>query len=230
MNSDDILDRETMQIDDDITDLARAFTLFSTCYENLYAHLLRPENDNQLAIELFQDMREPHVREQYLLELNHLVYAAVTSMTALVAVSDILRKRYKSTTFYLDYMATTSKIMNTPSFNFWRRLRNYVTHNSEAPWIRRISPGKNQTKCKIYLDSSILLKYDWRLGMANDSPKDEKTVEYLTRYKDGIYLGNIIFAYKKEMGTLWKNIFIGMNDLKQEQILKTGPRNDSEQF
>lgn len=204
------------EIDNDITDLARAFMLFKNCHHNLYSFLVLPENDEEVVKSILGSWKDISGKDKYNLELNQRIYAAATSMTALLAVSKILDKKYKNESFYLAYERNNKAIIDNRSFIFWRRLRNYITHSSEAPIGFKIST-KSPMKGKVYLSASRLLDYDWRIGDKLDSPKDEKTIEYLIRYKNGIYLANIIFNYRKAMSEIWKDVFMSLIELRNNQ-------------
>lgn len=210
---------DSVQIEKDIFELGRAFLLFRNCHDKLYSYLIAPENDEKVAINILGNWDGPSKQAKYVLQLNQLIYAAATSMTALIAVSKILEKRYKNDSFYIKYVQDNQAIMKQESFIFWRRLRNYITHNSNAPITFKV---RYSNKVKVYLDSYRLSEFDWRIGDRYDSPKDAKTIEYIMRYKDGIYLANIIYNYNKLMEKIWKDVFIelvqlGAADLTQNR-------------
>lgn len=204
---------DSKQLTNDITELARAYYLFSNCHNKLYSFLVIPENNEGVAVDILGTWDDTSGMDKYLLELNQIIYAAATSMTALIAVSKILEKGYKNESFYQKYEKSNKAIINNASFIFWRRLRNYIMHNSEAPVSFKVQ-DHHYLKLKAYLDSNKLLDHDWRIGNNLDSPKDVKTIEYLMWYKDGIYLANIIANYKETMHKLWDDVFISLAQLQ----------------
>lgn len=111
-------------------ELARTINaVFVPNLNELFALLTRPTQDQQLAIELFQNVRRPDVREAFHAQVTqHLHNYVAGSATLIDHARNLMRPRTGRIREEFDWRKT--EVAATPEAAFIRDLRNFVLHQA----------------------------------------------------------------------------------------------------
>lgn len=134
----------------------------TTNEKHLIAHAIRPNGDNDLAIELIQNVRDDSVRQVYFVELYRLLQNYLASIKTLVDHSRKLVESYEGEVqpFVDQYRSLTGKLASEGVVAFLHDLRNVLLHQRLPGVGVTVSVPKPQEEPGLMLAEIILTRDD----------------------------------------------------------------------
>ena len=163
-------------------------TDMSTLIRKLY-------EDEALAIEMIQNVREPTIRDNIHRELDRVIFNYLASFRAVIESSRNLISNYKDSNLSTKYEEFRAAFM-TPENKFVDKLRNYFLHYDLPVSGQQFSFPEDGIKFgySILADPKALLRYDgW-----------EKSTKIFLETQDNEFdLGRILLTHQERAGDQW---------------------------
>lgn len=158
-----------------------------------------PNEDRDLIIELFQNVREPTVADRYSLEFYRRLHNYTAAVKTLVDHSRVLVKKESDTGFLSRYETRKDRLIAQPVVMFVQGLRNHVLHNRFPDVTHRINySGETQElSYRLLVQKTELATFDWPLGAK----------KYLDEQADEFPLRQPIEAYRLLVEDLYSWLF-----------------------
>src|SRR5262245_57179046 len=119
-----------------------------------------PEENVDLAIELFQNVRVPDARDEYFAQLDQQLHNYLASAAALVDHSRRLVDKYAGSDFAMDYERRKNAVISQPVADFIRCLRNYMLHY-QLPFVGHTVEFDETGTCVTFeLSTATLREFD----------------------------------------------------------------------
>lgn len=166
-------------------------------------------NDERLAIEMVQNVRESTTRDQILIQLDRSLYNYLSSFVTLIEITTALIRKYPDSKLG-EKFHTFRSFFEVPENLFIRKLRNYVMHHRLPIAGQSLSFGTEQPfKFTIYADIQELLESEeWSAPI----------VQFLKNSYPTLDLGRILINHLSRAGDQWVWLLNIRNDLHPLEI------------
>lgn len=170
------------------------------------------ETNFELAIELVQNVREPTVLNEFTARLDQRLHNAISSAITLVDHSRRVVDKYEGTEFYRGFHSRNGRVKDDPRAKFIRRLRNYLLHYGNLPYIHNVTlpvRSEKEFSSSVQLSTSVLLSWGgWCAGSRSFLQDAGETVD----------LGEIVRWYQQKTVDLYEWMLSQFNSLHASDI------------
>lgn len=191
-------------------ELNRSIQVFFRNATELLTLLDDAENNIDIGVELIQNVRSSHFRENYGAMLDQRMHNMLASAVTLVDHTRRWLSNYVDTEFERSFNERSDAIKESPVAAFLRRLRNYLLHYGMAPFEYQLSIAANKAeRSYILLSSTELLKWDdWNAAARS----------YIEDSGESIQLSVPVKTYHSQMEALYRWVSEQFNIMHTKEI------------
>ncbi len=127
-----------------------------------------PDSDPDLVVELFQNVREPVVRDAFIQDLIRRLHNYVAAVKTLVDHTRRIMRAEADAAFKSEYEQRIAAMAAAPVVGFVQKLRYYFLHYGVPPFTQRVHPGRSADHGHAFevllSPADLLLWPDWSAG------------------------------------------------------------------
>lgn len=116
------------QVKEDSFKMTRALSIFRISFRSLCMFLEHAEGSEKLRTAAFDRKDISGIKDEYLEELDHLLFNALTAMGALIDISRRLLNKYSDQSFVTRFSEENKELVTDPHILLIRQLKNFITH------------------------------------------------------------------------------------------------------
>jgi hypothetical protein len=167
-----------------------------------------PNEDQDLVRELFQNVREPIVREAFTQALMTAFHNYMASVKTLVDHTRVIVEGQQDPAFQEEYERHKVVVIDNPLSSFLHRLRNYVLHYGLPGFAQRVSISRaaDAPAFELFFDKSALERWD---GWTAESRK------YLDSQPDQFDLRALVGEYAELIEDLYVWLFEALAQIEE---------------